>query len=64
MTMRGTQRWKQTSHPRGGPEHIQREPFDVHVFLREIKIVVVDLGGIAILVIWLWHEAVFALAAH
>jgi hypothetical protein len=46
------------------PKHNQKEPFDIHVSLRELKIVVVDLGSIAILAIWLWHEAAHALIAR
>jgi hypothetical protein len=47
----------------GRPKHNQKEPFDIHVFMRELKIAVVDLGSIAILAIWLWREAAHALIA-
>ena len=49
-------------HPhRRTSKRLHREPFDIHVFLRELKIVVVDLGSIAVLAIWLWREAAHAL---
>ena len=60
MTLRGAQP-KKPKHRSG---RAGKDPFDVHAFLRDLKIVVVDLGGVVILAIRLWHEAAHALAAH
>ncbi len=50
------------SSPPGALHSNKPKHFDVHHFLREVKIIVVDVGGIVILAIWIWHEVVLALA--
>ncbi len=61
MALRAALSKKRSKHPSDGTAG--KKPFDIHTFLRDLKIVVVELGTIAILAIWLWHEAAHAVIA-
>jgi len=54
-----------TSEEADMDSHIAKncERKDIHFLLRELKIIAVDLGSLVILAIWLYHEAIHALAA-
>lgn len=50
--------------PTDQPNPKRKRPFNIHHFLREAKIVLVDSAGIIVLAIWLYHEIVSAFVAR
>jgi hypothetical protein len=49
--------------PTDQPSPKKKRPFNIHYFLREAKIVLVDSAGIIVLAIWLYHEIASAFVA-
>ena len=52
------------SGPKDQPNPKKKRPFNIHHFLREAKIVLVDSAGIIVLAIWLYHEIASAFVAR